>query len=332
MSPLVLIGLGSNLGDRRGMLEGAIATLRETPRVLVEKVSAFHETRPVGGPPGQGMFLNAAAVLVTNLDPLQFLHLLQEIEARFGRDRTVRWGERTLDLDLLLFGDEIIDTPELTVPHPQFSLRRFVLAPAAEVAPRAVEPWTERTVADLLANLDHKPSYLALDRPDLDIRGPVPAELSIVFQGVVESLGATRLRRDQLLPRRRFLSDPLSIQYAKIRTLGRAMATERWSAAALADRWLVSDFSLEREVLRGVSAVTRRALENHGVYRAPLAMSWLEPTALAAARRALQPTFLVLLGGARRREELTVPQFIPNADDPRVIIEEILAACAATRP
>ena len=136
MHSLALIGLGSNLGDRPANLNGAISALGQVPGITVRQVSSFHETEPVGGPPGQGMFLNAVAVLETDLEPLPLLHVLQEIEARFGRQRTVRWGERTLDLDLLLFDDRIIDTPELCVPHPRMRTRRFVLEPLVEVAPR----------------------------------------------------------------------------------------------------------------------------------------------------------------------------------------------------
>jgi 2-amino-4-hydroxy-6-hydroxymethyldihydropteridine diphosphokinase len=154
MPALAAIALGSNLGDRRGTLEGAIAALAGTRGVFVQKVSSFHETKPVGGPPGQGMFLNAAALLETTLDPSGLLHVLQEIEERFGRVRTVRWGERTLDLDLLLFDDQIIETPDLTIPHPRMTARRFVLEPLAEIAPGVVDPVTKRTILDLLANLE----------------------------------------------------------------------------------------------------------------------------------------------------------------------------------
>jgi 2-amino-4-hydroxy-6-hydroxymethyldihydropteridine diphosphokinase len=153
MSSLALIGLGSNLGDRQATLEGAIAALGTTPGVVIRNVSSFHETEPVGGPPGQGMFLNAAAALETTLDPFQLLRLLEEVETRFGRVRAVLWGERTVDLDLLLFGDWIIDTPRLRVPHPRFTIRRFVLEPLVEIAPAAVDPVTKRTVAEILATL-----------------------------------------------------------------------------------------------------------------------------------------------------------------------------------
>jgi 2-amino-4-hydroxy-6-hydroxymethyldihydropteridine diphosphokinase len=154
MSSLALIGLGSNLGDRRAMLEGAIAELAATPGVQVLRISSLHETEPVGGPPGQGTYLNAAAVLETTLDPVGLLRILQAIETRFGRVRTVRWGERTLDLDLLLFGDRIIETAELRVPHPGLAERRFVLEPLAEIAADAIEPRTGRTVSELLEMLD----------------------------------------------------------------------------------------------------------------------------------------------------------------------------------
>ncbi len=154
MPSLALLGLGSNLGDRRTALEGAIAALNTTPGVFVRQVSSFHETEPVGGPSGQGKYLNAAAAIETTLDPFALLHVLQEIETRFGRVRTVRFGERTLDLDLLLFEDRIIDTPELIVPHPRYAERRFVLEPLAEIAPAAVDPITKRTIAESLADLD----------------------------------------------------------------------------------------------------------------------------------------------------------------------------------
>jgi 2-amino-4-hydroxy-6-hydroxymethyldihydropteridine diphosphokinase len=158
MPSLACIGLGSNLGDRRATLEGAIAALARTSGVHVQKVSSFHETEPVGGPPGQGKYLNAAAVIETDLDAHGLLRVLKVIEPQFGRVRSVRWGERTLDLDLLLFGDEIISTLELTVPHPRLRVRRFVLEPLAEVAPESVDPVTKRTIADLLAALEEGPS------------------------------------------------------------------------------------------------------------------------------------------------------------------------------
>jgi 2-amino-4-hydroxy-6-hydroxymethyldihydropteridine diphosphokinase len=174
MSSVALIGLGSNLGDRKAALEGAIAVLSEAPGIVVRKVSSFHETEPVGGPAGQGRYLNAAAALETTLEPIELLHVLQQIETRFGRVRTVRWDERTLDLDLLLFGDRVIETPELVVPHPRFSARRFVLEPLAEVAPEAVDPVTRRTIAQLLADLDRTEGSSDRSSPPLVARKAPP--------------------------------------------------------------------------------------------------------------------------------------------------------------
>jgi 2-amino-4-hydroxy-6-hydroxymethyldihydropteridine diphosphokinase len=157
-----LVGMGSNLGDRRAILDAAVAALAGTPGVSRVAVSATHETAPVGGPSGQGPFLNAAALLETTLDPADLHARLRAVEADAGRVRRVRWGERTLDLDLLLHDGAIVDTAELTVPHPRFAVRRFVLAPLAEVAPAATDPLSGRTVAELLANLDRRPSRLAV--------------------------------------------------------------------------------------------------------------------------------------------------------------------------
>ncbi len=154
MASRAMIGLGSNLGDRAALLEGALAALAATSGVRIGRVSSFRETEPVGGPPGQGPYLNAAAALETTLEPIDLFRALQAIEARFGRVRTVRWGERTLDLDLLLFDGRIIDSPELTVPHPRLAERRFVLEPLAQIAPDAVEPVTGQTVSGLLRELD----------------------------------------------------------------------------------------------------------------------------------------------------------------------------------
>jgi 2-amino-4-hydroxy-6-hydroxymethyldihydropteridine diphosphokinase len=162
MGTPALIALGSNLGDRRAHLDAAVTALSETPGVGVVAVSPYHGTDPVGGPRGQGEFLNAAALLDCSIDPFALHARLQAIESARGRTRSTRWGERSLDLDLLLFGNQILDIPALTVPHLRMAVRRFVLAPAAEVAPEMVDPLTRRTIADLLANLDRRPSVLRL--------------------------------------------------------------------------------------------------------------------------------------------------------------------------
>ncbi|MCG8584516.1 MAG: 2-amino-4-hydroxy-6-hydroxymethyldihydropteridine diphosphokinase [Pirellulales bacterium] len=157
-----LISLGSNLGDREQILSGACAKLGGCPNIELLDVSRFQETLPVGGPSGQGDFLNAAATLETSLTPIELLSALQEIENRFGRVRKTRWDARSLDLDLLLYTDQKISTPDLIVPHPRMTFRRFVLEPAAEIAADWCLPDSNWTVGMLLANINRRPLTLGV--------------------------------------------------------------------------------------------------------------------------------------------------------------------------
>jgi len=137
------VGLGSNLGDRRAALDGALAVLE--PR----RVSRIVETAPWGlldQPP----FLNAVAEIETELEPRALLDLLLDVERRFGRRRDVRWGPRTLDLDLLLYGDRRVSEEGLDVPHPRLAERRFVLEGLAELCPDRPVPGLDRTIRQLL--------------------------------------------------------------------------------------------------------------------------------------------------------------------------------------
>jgi 2-amino-4-hydroxy-6-hydroxymethyldihydropteridine diphosphokinase len=144
------VGVGSNLGDRWGRLAHAARALRAAPRVAVVDASRVFDAAPLGPP--QPRYLNAVLELETDLPAVDLLELLQEVERTGGRVRSaVRWSARTLDLDLLLYGDEVIRDPRLVVPHPGLVVRRFVLAPLAELCPERVVPGTGRTVAQLLA-------------------------------------------------------------------------------------------------------------------------------------------------------------------------------------
>ncbi len=129
------LSLGSNVGDRAGRLRRAVESLPD-----VVAVSRVYATEPVGGPPDQGEFLNVVVELDTELEPRGLLEVAHALEREAGRTRTVRWGPRTLDVDVLLVGDLVVDEPDLIVPHPRLWERRFVVAPLAELAPDLVPP------------------------------------------------------------------------------------------------------------------------------------------------------------------------------------------------
>ncbi len=150
MPATAYIALGSNLGDRGRFLDQALQLLREAPQLSVTRVSSYHETEPVGGPPGQGAYLNAAAELRTDLPPRELLRLLLDVESRLDRVRQERFGPRTIDLDLLLYGDTTSDDEELTLPHPRLHERLFVLRPLAEIAPQVRHPRLGLTVREML--------------------------------------------------------------------------------------------------------------------------------------------------------------------------------------
>ena len=141
------VGVGANLGDRRATIEAAVAAL---PGVVA--VSELRETAPVGVV-DQPAFLNGAVALETELSPRDLLETLLEVERSLGRERGERWGPRTIDLDLLLYGGETLDEPGLTVPHPRLHERRFALEPLAELDPGLVVPGRGR-VRELLSELD----------------------------------------------------------------------------------------------------------------------------------------------------------------------------------
>jgi len=155
---IAYIALGSNLGKRAETLATALAMLDERQGISVLRLSKMVQTAPVGGPDGQGDYLNAAAKIETFLSPMELLGVLQDIERKLGRDRLSeeRWGERTCDLDILLIGDLVMDTPELTIPHPRMHQRKFVLGPLYEIACDAVHPIFNKTVRQLLAELNER--------------------------------------------------------------------------------------------------------------------------------------------------------------------------------
>jgi 2-amino-4-hydroxy-6-hydroxymethyldihydropteridine diphosphokinase len=147
------LGIGSNEGDRHSNLLRAVDRLRERGDVSVARVSSFLENPPVGGPAGQGMYLNAVVAIDTALTPRRLLAACKQVEGEFGRASTVRWGPRVIDLDILLYGDLVVGEPDLEIPHPRMHERTFVLIPLAEIDTEVRHPVLGLTAGRLLSRL-----------------------------------------------------------------------------------------------------------------------------------------------------------------------------------
>ena len=157
-----LIGCGSNVGSRHDFLDRAVELLRFMPGVTVVDVSRYRDTRPIGGPSGQDVFLNAACLIETDLAPQDVLQMLAAVENTLHRARDERWGPRTVDLDLLLYDDLVLDSESLTIPHPRMATRRFVLEPGAEIAPDLVHPLAACTLGELLDAISTPHPHIAV--------------------------------------------------------------------------------------------------------------------------------------------------------------------------
>ncbi len=161
-----LLGLGSNLGDRRAMLRRATGGVGRLDGCQLLAQSRWHETTPIGGPAGQGAFLNGALLLDCTIPAEDLARELQTIESQLGRNRSIRWDARAIDIDLLLFANKVIESPNLSIPHPRMSFRKFVLEPAAEIAGFMVDPLTGWTLSRLLSHLQEAPRYVVVASPD----------------------------------------------------------------------------------------------------------------------------------------------------------------------
>lgn len=147
MSETVYLGLGSNLGDREGNIAKALRSLAQ--EMSIEQVSSIYETEPIGYRE-QPWFLNAVCRGLTSLDPFSLLHLIKEIEGELGRVTLFPDAPRIIDIDILFYGDEILATEDLTIPHPKITERLFVLVPLAEIAPELIHPVAKKPIKELV--------------------------------------------------------------------------------------------------------------------------------------------------------------------------------------
>ncbi|MEZ6058538.1 MAG: 2-amino-4-hydroxy-6-hydroxymethyldihydropteridine diphosphokinase [Planctomycetaceae bacterium] len=180
------IAFGGNIGDVKSNYNAA-RELLESNGVHVVAASSLYETTPVGSETAQ-RYRNAALLVETSLSPLPCLHLLQSIEQQLGRVRQTHWGDRTVDLDLLLFGDEVCQTDELILPHPACWYRRFVLDPLCEIAPKAKHPIARKSVQDLQIGLLMRPLTCQFLGAVLETRVALVAHVKRTFGDVVHVL------------------------------------------------------------------------------------------------------------------------------------------------
>lgn len=331
--PRCLIGIGANLGDRASTVSRAVQRLEKSEGVTLLAQSRNFETEPIGGPAGQGAYLNAAALIETSLAPEPLLELLQQVESELGRQRLVRWGARSIDLDLLLYDQLELATPRLVIPHPRLAVRRFVLEGAAEIAGEMVHPSIGWTIERLWRHLAQALSYAA-------IAGPPGAGKTWLAEQLASS------------PLRRCITDvsPASIAAAVERSpaaesSGRAVHTEieflagrqrllsrdRWPPGG---DWAISDFWFDQ------SLAWSAALDAKGQSAVQAAWRRMQPDVVPPkllivleappGRDDVARDMSVALDALSRRPEIG-PVLRLRADDQNAMLQEASAALAAMR-
>ncbi len=342
--PLCLLGLGSNLGNRAALLRAAMQRLEQTSSTRVVSRSSLHETSPIGGPRGQGAFLNAAVLLETSIPPDSLLAITDKIEADLGRRRNERWGPRTIDIDLLIYGDLIQSSKTLQLPHPRMAWRRFVLAPAAEAAPTLRHPRIGWTIRELLDHLDTTRPYLALAGPAGSGKRRLARTAAGRLRGVVIADPVSEIHPggDETNPYS--VTPPRELEFAEQRAKTVATDSPRWNEPCSV--W-ISDFWVGQSaaMIQAFSDETRRAMfleQWRAIFQqtcpARLTVLLDAPAPWCAARLAERGTPVAAtedLDKIRRAlvEQFAKPGFGPvlelDARRPDNALEELLAAVAA---
>lgn len=250
-----LIGCGSNQGARREQLDRAIELLGVMPGITMRAVSRHRETRPIGGPPDQDPFLNGACLIDTELWPHELLGVLSAVENTLHRDRTERWGPRTLDLDILLYDqlvldNEVVDGSALTIPHPRMTTRRFVLEPAVEIAPGLLHPLSRCSLSDLLDNISQAHLHVA-------IVGAPGSGAAAVAGAVADATLARLVQAPAVLPWRKRAGlpdggDPDAAWSAALSACARPLEISTWPDdphGTVADYWLGSHLVAAEDTL-----------------------------------------------------------------------------------
>ncbi|MBX9788446.1 MAG: 2-amino-4-hydroxy-6-hydroxymethyldihydropteridine diphosphokinase [Pirellulales bacterium] len=297
--------MGANLGDRAATLDAAVDRLGQLACTQLRLRSRWFDTRAVGGPEGQPGFLNGAAVIETKLAPEQVVRSLLDIESQFGRHRSGRWQPRELDLDLLLYDELVISRPELTVPHPWMAVRRFVLEPAAEVAPNLLHPSTGWSVARLLENLNTAHQYVAVASSDNALADRFAAELArrananllCLMPGLTDAQASGSSAREVALE--------------SVRRWAEQLAPERWppAAAPRGGTWVVSNRWIGESFVDAHMAQAAHAPAPHrGLMSTEgIAASWSEITS-----RVVMPKLILRV--ERSHKSVSVGPTVPSAD------------------
>ena len=342
------------------MLRQATQRVAAIPGCQLLARSSWHETVPIGGPARQGDFLNAALLLDCSLPPLELAAALHSIESQLGRKREIRWDARTLDIDLLLYDSEVFASPELTIPHPRMSFRRFVLQPAAEIAGFLACPVCGWTLSQLLRHLQNAPRYVA-------VASAHPAISNWLAEGLCRELGSPRLEAlCHKLGETGDFPDPVTVE-SNVSVLGgprqlprqknqelsqqlhpNHLYSQHAAAPVISACWLEASNSAASNYQSAVRPVVR-ATSSPEVY-AERSASMLSPALMIVVEPESEKNFLKKLGGASTESQTNYscplqldfakalkcqgqgPVARIQADDPALVLQEAVAAIRSCWP